>query len=116
MTDKRSDTKSMYTLENSDCVGACKVSVLTFDNHLKYFKPACCKDEKMVCLFELAIQIQRIALQHHIYGGGHLSFVLEHSGSCNRQAQKNQANRAGPGRLCLRRFDWAGQACLHRFD
>ena len=49
----------------------------------------------MVCLFEPAIQIQRIALRHHIYGGGHLFFVLEHSGSCNRQAQKNQANRAG---------------------
>ena len=83
MTDKRSDTKSMYTLENSDCVGAFEVSVLTIDNHLKILKPACCKDEKMVCFFEPAIQIQGIALQHHIYGGGQLSFVLEHSGSCN---------------------------------
>ena len=54
MKDKRSDTKSKYTLENSDCVRGFEVSALIIDNNLKIFQTASCKDDgSFVCMSNL---------------------------------------------------------------
>ena len=45
--DKRSDTKSKYTLENSDCVRGFEVSVLIIDYYLKIFQ-TCIDDGSIV--------------------------------------------------------------------
>ena len=51
MKDKGSDTKSKYTLENSDCVRGFEVSALIIDNNLKIFQTASCKDDgSFVCM------------------------------------------------------------------
>ena len=50
--DKRSDTKSKYTLENSDCVRGFEVSVLIIDYYLKIFQ-TCIDDGSIVCMSNL---------------------------------------------------------------
>ena len=52
MKDKRSDTKSKYTLENSDCVRGFEVSVLIIDYYLKIFQ-TCIDDGSIVCMSNL---------------------------------------------------------------
>ena len=58
----RSDTKSKYTLENSDYVRGFEVSVLIIDYISKHFKPACCKDDSYFWTTKVTGRLKKIRL------------------------------------------------------